>query len=86
MTLVENWWSIIKASAASKIGIILGALQIFYAYVNTSAPNIQTTLHFTAWSQWVPWVLGLATAFGVPIGRAVVQQSVTNLTKTGGSS
>lgn len=78
MQLIDNWWSVIKVSYASWLGALLGALQIFYAYVNTSAPNIQTTLHFAAWSQWAPWVLGLATAFGVPIGRAVKQQSVTN--------
>lgn len=78
MQLIDNWWSVIKVSATSWLGVGLGALQIFYAYVNTSAPNIQETLHFTAWSQWAPWVLGLATAFGVPIGRAVKQQAVTN--------
>ena len=77
MTFINNAWGFIYASAASRIGVVLGALAIFYAYVNTSNPHIQEVLHFSAWSEWAPWVLGLATAFGVPIGRGIQQDSVT---------
>jgi len=78
MLMINNWWGVVRVSITSWLGVILGAALTFYAYVNTSAPNIQEALHFSAWSQWVPWVLGLATAFGIPIGRGVRQQSVTN--------
>ncbi len=78
MIFIENAWSVIKVSAVSWLSVLLGGALTFYAYVNTSAPNIQEALHFSAWSQWVPWLLGLATTFGIPVGRVVRQQAVTN--------
>jgi hypothetical protein len=78
MQLINNAWSVIWASATTWVGQVLGWALIFYAYVNTSNADIQATLHFTAWSQWVPWIIGLATAFGIPIARGVKQQAVTN--------
>jgi len=77
MSFINNAWGVIYASLSSRLGFFLGLVLTFYAYVNTSSPHIQEVLHFTAWSEWVPWVLGLATAFGVPIGRGVKQDSVT---------
>ena len=78
MQFINNSWAVIWASATTWVGQILGWTLVFYAYVNTSNADIQATLHFSAWSQWVPWVIGLATAFGIPIARGVKQQSVTN--------
>lgn len=77
MQLIDNWWSVIRASATTWVGQILGYAMILYAYVNSSSPEIQATFYFSAWSQWVPWAAGLAAAFGIPIARAVKQQSVT---------
>lgn len=81
--LINNWWSIVKASAVTWAGQLIGYALIFYAYVNSSNADIQATFHFTAWSQWVPWIAGLATAFGIPIARVVKQQSVTNAVNKG---
>lgn len=78
MQLIDNWWSVIKASATTWIAQVLGWAMVFYAYVNTSNAEIQATLHFSAWSTWVPWVVGLATALGIPVARSVKQQSVQN--------
>lgn len=78
--LINNAWGVIRVSLVTWLSQILGWAMVVYAYVNTSNTDIQTTLHFAAWSQWVPWVIGLATAFGIPISRGVKQQSVTNAT------
>ena len=78
MQFIHNGWSVVFASATTWLGQILVWTLVFYAYVNTSNAHIQEVLHFSAWSEWVPWVLGLATAFGIPIARGVKQQSVTN--------
>lgn len=76
MQLVNNTLEVTLKSYASQIGIVLGAVLTFYAYVNTSSAHIQEVMHFSAWSEWVPWFLGLATAFGVPIGRSIKQPKV----------
>lgn len=78
MQLIDNWWGVIKASAVTWIGQSIGYALIFYAYVNSSNDHIKDVFYFASWSDWVPWVAGLATAFGIPIARAVKQQSVTN--------
>lgn len=78
MQLIENWWSVVKASATTWLGQIIGYALIFYAYVNSSNDHIKDVFYFASWADWVPWVAGLATAFGIPIARAVKQQSVTN--------
>lgn len=78
MQLINNWWDVIKASATTWVGQLIGYTMIFYGYVNSSNAHIQEVMHFSAWSEWVPWVAGLATVFGIPIARAVKQQSVTN--------
>jgi len=77
MTFINNAWPVIKASAVTWIATVLGYLTIFYAYVNTSSAHIQEVLHFSAWSEWAPWVIGLAVAFGIPIARGVKQDAVT---------
>lgn len=76
--LIDNWWSVIKVSAVTWIGQIIGYALIFYGYVNSSSDHIKEVFRFALWSDWVPWVAGLAVAFGIPIARAVKQQSVTN--------
>jgi hypothetical protein len=80
MKFIDNAWSVILASATTWIGQIIGYSLIFYAYVNSSNDHIKDVFHFVAWSDWVPWIAGLATAFGIPIARAVKQQSVINAT------
>lgn len=77
-TMVNNWFSVILASATTWLGQILGYTMIFYAYVLNSSADIQATLHFAAWQNWVPWVVGLAVAFGIPVARGVAQKSVQN--------
>lgn len=78
MNLIQNWGSVVLASATTWLAQILGWATVFYAYVNTSNPHVQDVLHFSAWGDWLMWVVGLATAFGIPAARAVKQQSVTN--------
>lgn len=76
MQLIDNAWEVTVKSAASWVGWFLGSLGIFYAYVNTSSAHIQEVLHFSAWSEWVPWVIGLATVFGIQTARAINQPAV----------
>ena len=76
MKFIDNAWPVIKASATTWIATALGWLTILYAYVNTSNPHIQETLHFQAWSDWAPWVIGLGVAFGIPVARGVNQPAV----------
>jgi hypothetical protein len=73
---INNAWEVIRKSAVTWLGQILGYAMIFYGYVLNSSADIQTTVHFAAWQNWVPWVAGLAIAFGIPVARGVAQKSV----------
>jgi len=73
---INNAWEVTLKSAATWAAQILGYAAIFYAYVNGSSEGIQATLHFDAWKDWLPWVIGLAVAFGIPVARATAQKSV----------
>jgi hypothetical protein len=74
--MIENWWSVIKVSAVTWVAQILGWATVFYAYVNTSSDQVKAVLHFSAWGDWLMWVVGLAVAFGLPVARGIAQKSV----------
>ena len=78
MNFIDNGWAVVRASATTWLATIFGWAMVVYAYVNTSNAHIQDVMHFAAWSEWVPWVVGLGTALGIPTARAVKQQSVTD--------
>lgn len=73
---INNASEVVIKSAVTWLAQILGWATVFYAYVNTSNAHIQEVLHFTAWGDWLMWVVGLATAFGIPAARAVYQPKV----------
>lgn len=77
MQLINNALEVTVKSLTTWVGQILGYLAIFYGYVQTSKPEIQEALHFTAWQDWLPFVIGLGVAFGIPIARAIQQPAVT---------
>lgn len=77
MQLINNALEVTLKSATTWLGQILGYLSIFYGYVQTSKPEIQNALHFSAWQDWVPFVIGLGVAFGIPLARSIKQPSVT---------
>lgn len=73
---INNAREVVIKSAVTWIAQILGYSGIFYAYVNSSNADIQATLYFDAWKDWVPWIIGLAVAFGIPVARGISQKSV----------
>lgn len=77
MQFINNAFEVTARSAVTWLGQILGYLSIFYGYVQTANPHIQETLHFTAWQDWVPFIVGLGAAFGIPLVRAISQPKVT---------
>lgn len=77
MQLVNNALEVTLKKWTTWLGQILGYLTIFYGYVQTAKPEIQATLHFTAWQDWLPFVIGLGVAFGIPIAGSIRQASVT---------
>lgn len=76
MQLINNSLEVVLKSATTWVGQILGYLSIFYGYVQTAKPEIQDALHFTAWQDWLPFVIGLGVAFGIPVARAISQPAV----------
>lgn len=77
MNFINNAFEVTIKSATTWVGQILGWLGIFYAYVSSSNTDIQAALHFSAWQQWLPWIIGLGTAFGIPIARSISQPAVS---------
>lgn len=77
MAFINNAFEVTLKSLTTWVSQILGYATIFYAYVQSSNPEIQATLHFGAWQNWVPWVIGLGVAFGVPVARSIKQPAVT---------